>query len=173
MSTAAATQERIAPWKTFDDIIVGQRFEGFGRTVTDAEIVMITAMTTGFHQPLHTNAEWVRSNTAFSGVILPGPIIVSYAIGLLSATLIYSGVTIAFLGLDKVVSKAPVYGGDTITAAATVKSKRLSSNTAKGVIELDIEVTKQDGSVVMAFVYTLMVRTGIAAVPPTAAAGAA
>lgn len=163
MSTEAATQERIAPWKNYNDIIEGQRFEGFGRTITDAEIVMITAMTTGFHQPLHTNAEYVRKNTPFSGVILPGPIIVSYAIGLLSATLIYSGVTIAFLGLDKVTSKAPVYGGDTITASATVNSKRLGSNPSKGILELGIEVTKQDGSVVMTFLYTLMVRTGLPA----------
>lgn len=148
------------PWKHYDDIETGTRIEGFGRTVTDAEIVMITGMTTGFHQPLHTNAEWVRKNTDFKGLLLPGPIIVSYAIGLLSATLVYSPITVAFLGLDKVRAKTPVYGGDTITAHATVTSKRLTSNGQNGVIEMAIEVLKQDGSLAMSFIYTLMVRAG-------------
>jgi acyl dehydratase len=150
-------------WRSYDDVEIGARIEGFGRTISDAEITMITALTTGFHQPLHTNAEWVRANTAFTGVILPGPIIVSYAIGLLSATLVYSTITVAFLGLDKVRAKGPVYGGDTISAAATVTSRRLTSNGENGIIDMDIEVTKQDGSVVMTFVYTLMVRAKAAA----------
>ena len=146
-------------WHSYDDVNVGDRIEGFGRTVTDAEITMITAMTTGFHQPLHTNAEWIRKNTAFAGTILPGPIIVSYAIGLLSATLVYSPITVAFLGLDKVRAKGPVVGGDTITANATVASKRLTSDGRNGIVELAIEVVKQDGSIAMTFLYTLMVRT--------------
>lgn len=149
---------RTTPWASYDDVTVGERIQGFGRTVADAEITMVTALTTGFHQPLHTNAEYVRANTQFSGVLLPGPIIVSYAIGLLSATLIYSGITVAFLGLDKVRAKAPVYGGDTITASATVAGKRLTSAGDHGVVELAIEVHKQDGSLVMSFLYTVMVR---------------
>ena len=68
-------------WRTFEDARVGARIEGFGRTISDAEITMVTALTTGFHQPLHTNAHWVRANTGFSNVILPGPVIVAYAIG--------------------------------------------------------------------------------------------
>ncbi|GAA4326043.1 MaoC family dehydratase [Pigmentiphaga soli] len=160
MAADASMTDRPLPWRGYDDIVVGQRIQGFGRTVTDAEIVMVTALTTGWHQPLHTNAEWVKANTPFAGIILPGPVIVAYAIGLLSATLVYSGVTLAFLGVDKVAARAPVYGGDTITAVATVKSKRLASDPAKGIVELDIGVAKQDGTAVMSFVYTLLVRTG-------------
>lgn len=151
---------RRTPWVSFEDIAVGASFEGFGRTVTDAEITMMTAMTTGFHQPLHTDAEYIRNQTNFQGVLLPGPLIVSYAIGLLSATLVYSGITIAFLGLDTVRSTGPVYGGDTITPTATVRSKKLTSNPAKGVVDLEIAVRKQDGSVVQTFVYSLMVGAG-------------
>ncbi|MBN9425527.1 MAG: hypothetical protein J0H09_03370 [Burkholderiales bacterium] len=157
-ATAAKAAPRPPNWRGFEDAVVGTRFEGFGRTVSDAEITMITALTTGFHQPLHTNAEWVRANTPFSGVILPGPVIIAYAIGLLSATLIYSTVTVAFLGVDKVRAKGPVYGGDTINAAATVVSARPTSNGENGVVELAIEVFKQDGSVVMSFIYTLLLR---------------
>ena len=145
-------------WRTFEDARVGARIEGFGRTISDAEITMVTALTTGFHQPLHTNAHWVRANTGFSNVILPGPVIVAYAIGLLSATLVYSAVTVAFLGLDKVRAKGPVYGGDTINAAATVVSTRPTSNGENGIVEMEIEVSKQDGSLVMTFIYTLLLR---------------
>ncbi len=151
---------RMAPWTGFDDVVVGSSFEGFGRTVTDAEITMMTAMTTGFHQPIHTDAEYIRANTKFQGVLLPGPLIISYAIGLLSATLVYSGITIAFVGLDAVRSTTPVFGGDTITPTATIKSKKLTSNPAKGIVEMDIAVRKQDGTVVQTFLYTLMVRAG-------------
>ncbi len=119
---------------------------------------MMTAMTTGFHQPLHTDSQWIAKHTEFKGVLLPGPIIIAYAIGLLSATLVYSGVTIAFLGIDKVRSKTPVYGGDTITPTATVKSKRLTSNPARGIVELDIAVSNQRSEEVQSFIYTLMVR---------------
>ncbi len=119
---------------------------------------MMTAMTTGFHQPIHTNIEYIRSQTEFKGLLLPGPLIISYAIGLLSATLVYSGITIAFVGLDQVRSKAPVYGGDTITPVATVNSKKLTSNPSKGIVELGIDVRKQDGTQVQSFLYTIMVR---------------
>jgi len=153
-----SNNQRQAPWTSFEDVAVGSSFEGFGRTISDAEITMMTAMTTGFHQPIHTNIEFVRSKTAFQGLILPGPLIISYAIGLLSATLVYSGITIAFVGLDRVRSTAPVYGGDTITPTATVLAKKLTSNPAKGIVELDIVVRKQDGVAVQSFLYSLMVR---------------
>ncbi|MBV7482357.1 MaoC/PaaZ C-terminal domain-containing protein [Bordetella sp. BOR01] len=153
-----SSQIRTQPWGHYDDIVVGSSFTGFGRSVTDAEITMMTAMTTGFHQPLHADAEWIEKHTEFKGILLPGPIIVAYAIGLLSATLVYSGITIAFLGLDKVRSKAPVYGGDTIRPTATVQSKKRTSNPARGIVELAIVVHNQEGAEVQSFLYTLMVR---------------
>lgn len=146
------------PWRNYDDVQIGTRIDGFARTVTDAEITMMTAMTTGFHQPLHTDAPWTRANTPFKGVILPGPVIVAYAVGLLSSTLTYAPITVAFLGLDKVRAKGPIYGGDTMKAVATVSSKRLSSNPENGIVVMAIEVVKQDGSVAMTFDYTIMVR---------------
>lgn len=152
------TRATTARWQSYDDIEVGATIQGFGRTLTEGEIVMISAMTSGLHQPLHVDAEWMRENTKFPGLILPGPLIITYAIGLLSATLVYSTITLAFLGLDKVRAKAPVLAGDTIRPRATVVSKRLTSNGESGVIELDIEVLKQDGTAVMTFLYTLMVR---------------
>jgi acyl dehydratase len=148
----------MAPWNGFDDIVVGSSFEGFGRTVSDAEIMMVSALTGGIHQPLHTNIEHIRAHTQFRGVLLPASLIASYAIGLLSATLVYSGITIAALGLDKVRSTIPVHGGDTITPTATVKSKRLTSNPSRGIVEFDVAVRKQDGTVAQTFVYTVMVR---------------
>jgi acyl dehydratase len=154
------SQAPVAPWRSYEDVQLDARFAGVGRTITEADIMIFTALTTGFHQPLHSNAEWVKANTKFKGVILPGPAILAYAIGLLSATQVYSTITVAFLGLDKVRAKGPVYAGDTINAVAGVASKRLASNPQNAIIDLAIEVAKQDGEVVMTFVYTLMVRAG-------------
>ncbi|HEY9279031.1 MAG TPA: MaoC/PaaZ C-terminal domain-containing protein [Eoetvoesiella sp.] len=153
ISTTIATQ-----WHSYDDIEVGSTFQGFGRTITEAEIVMITAMTTGFHQPLHTNSQWVAENTQFPGVLLPGAVIISYAIGQLSSTLIYSTITIAMVGIDKVRAIKPVCAGDTINARATVVLKRRTSASDRGILELAVEVFNQSGAVVMTFDYVLMVR---------------
>ena len=152
--------QRMAPWRSYDDIVVGSTFEGFGRTITEAEIMMMTAIIGGIHQPLHTNIEYIREHTQFQGVLLPGALITAYAVGLLSATLVYSTITIAALGFDAVRSTSPVLGGDTITPTATVKSKRLTSDPSRGVVAMDVVVRKQDGAVVQSFVYTFMVRAG-------------
>src|SRR5690554_5103981 len=120
--------ERVTrPWRSYEDIAVRSAIEGFGRTISGADLLMFTALAVGFHQPLHTNREWVKVATPFPERLLPGPAILAYSIGLLSATLVYSDVTIAFLGLDELRVHAPVVAGDTITPVAMVASKRLST----------------------------------------------
>jgi acyl dehydratase len=155
-STAAPA--RMAPWTCYDDIVVGSSFAGKGRTITDADVLLFTALTTGFHQPLHTDLEWIRSHTSFPERLLPGPAILAYAIGLLSATLIYSDITVAFAGLDKVRAAKPMVAGDTMTATAMVQEKRLTSNPTRGIVVLAIAVRNQRGEEAMTFLYTLMVR---------------
>ena len=145
-------------WKSYSDIEVGARFKGPGRTITEADVVMFTALTCGFHQPIHTDLEWVRENTAFEERLLPGPAILAYAIGLLSSTLVYRDITVAFAGIDALRARAPVFPGDTITATAEVKSKRVTSDGTKAVVTLAITVTKQNGAAVMTCDYALMVR---------------
>lgn len=146
-------------WRAYEDIAIGQAFEGIGRTITESDILMMTVMTTGLHQPLHTNSAWVKANTPFRGVILPGPVILAYAVGMLSASLVYSAITVAFLGLDRVRATGAVYANDTLTARAVVSGLRLTSNRANGILELDITVSNQSGMKVMSFLYSLMVRT--------------
>lgn len=146
------------PWLTLDDIVVGSRFNGFGRTISEGEISLLTGLTTGFHQPLHCDAEWVRANTSFAGPLLPGAVIVAYAIGLISATLVYSRLTLAALGMDRVRARRPVMAGDTIRASATVASSRPTQEGDKGVVVLEVVVSNQRDETVLTFDYTLLMR---------------
>ena len=148
-----------APWQGLADIRPGSRFAGFARTISDGDISVLTGLTTGFHQPLHCDAEWVRANTPFSGPILPGAVIVACAIGLLSASLVYSRLTLAALGIDRVRARRPVTAGDTIRASAVVASARPTSDGDRGVVDLDVEVHNQHDELVMSFSYTLLVRS--------------
>lgn len=147
----------IAPWKSYDDIVVGSSFVGHGRTVTEADVLIYTALTAGFHQPIHTDLEFVRKRTGFSERLLPGPAIISYSIGLLSGTLVYRDITVAFAGLDKVRARAPVFPGDTITPHATIASKRVTSDGERGLVTFSVEVRKAGGEVAMTYEYLLMV----------------
>lgn len=147
-----------SPWTHYDDIVVGGNFSGVGRTITDFDVNTMTGLISGFHQPLHTDLEWVRANTPFTERLLAGPIILAYSLGSLSASLVYSGITMAFLGIERVRAKAPVYAGDTITATATVASKRLTSDPRRGVLELAVAVRSQREPIVMSYEYSLMVR---------------
>lgn len=145
------------PWKDYDDIVVGASITGHGRTITETDVLMYTALTTGFHQPIHTDLEYVRTRTGFAERLLPGPAIISYSIGLLSGTLAYRDITVAFAGLDKVRAKTPVFPGDTITPVATVAAKRVTSNPERGLVTLSVEVKKATGDVAMTYDYMLMV----------------
>lgn len=145
-------------WKTYDDIEIGSSFRSVGRTISETDVLLFTALTCGFHQPLHTDLEWVRANTTFKERLLPGPAIIAYSIGLLSATLIYRDVTVAFAGMDRIRAKAPVIPGDTIHAVGTVKSAKVTSDGVRAVVTLEISVRNQRDEEVMTYDYALMTK---------------
>lgn len=154
-----------AIWASFDDAVVGNKFQTVGRTVTEADFLMANALIGAFHQPIHTDIEWVRANTDFAERLFPGPMTLCYAIGLLSGTQVYRDITIAFLGLDKVRARAPIHPGDTITVHARIDAKRVTSNPSRGVIEFDIDVKNQRAETVMDFAYSLLVRVDKVSAP--------
>lgn len=147
-----------AIFERFDDISLGTVLGSAGRTISEADFLMFSGLTAGFHNPVHHNVEWIRAHTEFRDRVFPGPGILAYAIGMLSATLVWRAILIAQVGLDEVRTVAPVYPGDTITARATIVGKRVTSRPDRGIVNSEVVVLNQDEKAVMTYKYAVMVR---------------
>ena len=130
----------------FEDLEPGQVLQSAGRTITDADILAFAGISGDFNE-LHMNEEWVRAHTPFSGRVAHGLLILGIASGLRQATLDQLYV-IAYLNVDRAFT-APTYAGDTISVRWTVGELRDSrSHPEAGIVRLDAEVAKSDGTVV-------------------------
>jgi 3-hydroxybutyryl-CoA dehydratase len=99
----------MAEMKYFEDFNVGDRIVTRGRTITEADIVMFSALSGDWH-PLHTDVEYAKQGP-FKERIAHGFLVLSVASGLLPLSEI---AIIAFYGMDKVRFIAPVRLLDTI-----------------------------------------------------------
>jgi acyl dehydratase len=159
MSDSQFPDSGILPrWPRLDAFHEGDSVHTPGRTITEAELVMFSALTGGIHSPLHLDREWVLKNTHFPDRIAPGTMTYSYAISQLSATLAYQGAVVAYLGTENLRAHNPVIPGDTIHTVAEVVSTRPTSKGDRGVVEFGITVYNQHDEKVMSFTYVLMVR---------------
>jgi acyl dehydratase len=130
----------------FEDLEPGQQLQSAGRTITDADILAFAGVSGDFNE-LHTNEEWVKANTPFTGRIAHGLLILGIASGLRNAVLDQLFV-VAYLNVERAFT-GPTYVGDTISALWTVGEKRDSrSRPESGIVRLDCEVAKSDGTVV-------------------------
>jgi 3-hydroxybutyryl-CoA dehydratase len=129
-----------------EDLEPGQRFLSGGRTMTEADIVAFAGISGDF-SPLHTDEQWVRDHTPFTGRIAHGLLVLSVSSGLRTPGLDDLEV-IAYLEETRAFV-APTYPGDTIRARWTVRELRRSgSRPTTGVVTVDVEVFKQDETVV-------------------------
>jgi acyl dehydratase len=130
----------------FEDLEAGQVLQSAGRTITDADILAFAGISGDFNE-LHMNEEWVREHTPFTGRVAHGLLILAIASGLRQAVMDQLYV-IAYLNVDRAFT-APTYAGDTISVRWTVGELRDSrSHPEAGIVRLDAEVAKADGTVV-------------------------
>lgn len=131
----------------WQDLKVGDRFKTFGRTVTETDVINFVNGV-GMHEPLFTDAEYRRTQSAMSGFAAPGSLIFCMAEGLtLSGTAHATG--LAFLKMDLDI-KGPVFVGDTIHVEIEVTESRASSK-GRGLVRTKNEVKNQRGDVVMIY----------------------
>ena len=121
------------------NLTVGQRATR-SQTLT-AESVQTFAALTGDYNPLHFDAEFA-SRTPFGRLVVQGGLTTGLLHALVATDL--PGPGTVFLSQNWKFT-APVYLGDTITAAAEV----MSVHATKPVSQLAIRVTRQDGQVVL------------------------
>jgi acyl dehydratase len=147
MSETTESERIVQRGLYFDELRVGTFYDHRpGRTVTEADNVLFTALTMNT-QPLHLDEAWAAT-TEFSGRVVNSMFTLSTMVGL-SVTQLTLGTIVANLGLTDVDFPAPVRVGDTLYAETLIVSKRPSSSRpGQGVVEYAHTMRNQDGTVV-------------------------
>ncbi len=126
----------------FEDFSVGQEFKTNSRTITPTDVEMFTSLSWAVN-PIFLNDQYARER-GFPSRVVPGALVIAYAIGLLYQTSIFDHI-IALAGIDKLVFKSPTHPGETIWAMARVTDKRESKSRDRGVVRLFVECLKGPG----------------------------
>lgn len=140
--------------KFFEDYEIGAVRETFGRTLTEADIVLHAGQTGDFY-PHHMDEEWCRTQE-FGRRIAHGTLVFSVGIGLTAGVVNPEAFS---YGYDRLRFVKPVFIGDTIRSRVTVKEKRdHPKRSGYGFVVEQVEVFNQHGQVVLACEHILMVR---------------
>ncbi|MFC7021400.1 MULTISPECIES: MaoC family dehydratase [Haloarcula] len=110
-------------------------------------------------QPLHLDAEFA-ADTQFGERVVNGLYTLSLAVGL-TVPDTTDGTIVANLGYDDVEHPAPVFHGDTVRAETTVTETRLTSDEERGVVTMEVEVYRQDDTLVCSFERTALVERSL------------
>ncbi len=142
----------------YDDFRIGDSFESQSSRSLVQDDIDKFARLTGDLNPLHVNPEYA-SNTSFRGTIAHGVLTIGMALGLWYTMGLTRDSVIALIALDKISYGAPVRPGDSIKLRTTVSSMRLSkSNANAGIVTFSDRVVNQEGTIVLKFKRTLMLR---------------
>lgn len=128
----------------FEELEVNKEFITPRRTITESDVVNFAGLS-GDYNPIHTDEEYAK-NTPFGTRILHGPAGFAIATGLESRLGFKDGTAIAFLGMTWDL-KAPIKIGDTIHVVETVSSKRETSKEDRGIVNFEVKIVNQDGTV--------------------------
>ena len=139
----------------WEDLVEGDLIHSAGMTITDAHLVQWAGLT-GDLVSLHLD-ETYAAQTQFGQRIAHGPLTLSLGLGLMTQTGYFSNV-VAWLGLDAVRAMAPVFIGDTIHVEARVATARETKKPGVGIWAIDYTVLKQDGTIVMTFSSSFMIK---------------
>lgn len=120
----------------FDELQVGERREFTGITITETHVVNFAGVT-GDHFGLHMDAEYAKT-TPFGQRVAHGLLVLSCGAGLIP---LLPGRVNAFIGMNDVRFRAPVFFGDTIRPAMEVLEKR--EKAPGGVVTLQETILNQ------------------------------
>ncbi len=143
--------------KRYEEYVVGETFDSYGRTITETDIVNFTCLA-GLKLPMFIDEEFSKKHSLYKTRVAPGLLTASLAAGMLEDIL--GKYTLAALGLDRFKFRAPVKAGDTITARVTVEEMRDVKNGERGVLGVRIDVTNQNGETPLTFHGAFMMRKG-------------
>ncbi len=139
----------------WEDLSEGDELVGPGVTISEAHLVNWAGLT-GDWVSLHLDEQYA-AQTQFGQRIGHGPLTLALALGLMTQTG-YFGNVVAWLGLDGVRAKAPVFIGDTVHPEGRLAVAQTTSKPDRGVWALDYSMVNQDGAIVMTFRSSLLIR---------------
>ncbi len=138
----------------FEDYVIGASRRTFGRTITEADIV-IHAGQTGDNFPHHMDAQWCATQD-FGQRIAHGTLIFSVGIGMTASTINPHAMS---YGYDRLRFVRPVFIGDTIRVVATISEARAHAKRAEvGVIVEAVEILNQADETVLACEHLYLVK---------------
>jgi acyl dehydratase len=138
----------------FEDYAAGSVRKTLGRTITEADIVIHAGQTGDFY-PHHMDAEWCRTQP-FGQRIAHGTLIFSVAVGMTAGNVNPEAFS---YGYDRLRFIRPVFIGDTIQVAVTIKEKRDHPKSPQHGIVVELcQVENQRGETVLACEHLLMVK---------------
>lgn len=142
--------------KYFEDFEVGAEFTTPARTITQTDIINFACLSGDFNE-VHTNFEYCKT-TNFGEPIAHGPLVYAVAAGLQYASGLNDGTLLALLQNDNWRMINPVKHGDTIRMISKVIAKKESSKPDRGVVTLQRQIVKQDGSLAQEMTTTFLYR---------------
>jgi acyl dehydratase len=130
----------------FEDYEIGCTRRSFGRTITEADIVLHAGQTGDFF-PHHMDAEWCATQD-FKQRIAHGTLILSVGIGMTATAINPRSMS---YGYDRVRFIRPVLIADTITVTAKITEKRdHPKRKTHGIVVEAVEIANQRGETVLA-----------------------
>lgn len=140
----------------FEDFTVGEVFETYRRTVTEADLVGFTQLA-GLRLPVFIDEEWARRESAFGGRIVPGFLICTVSAGMLESVL--GAKTIAGLSMDGFRFHAPVRPGDTLRCEVRIDDVKPTSDGKRGVLATGVKVLNQDNVAVLEYATRVLLKS--------------
>lgn len=141
--------QRIGQGFYWQDLVVGQVFETFHRTITEADLVLFIGCT-GMLESIFIEEGYAGS--AIEGRPVPGALTYAIIEGFILQSMI-QGTGLAMLELQQTIH-SPVRVGDTIGASITVAAVRPTSKNDRAVVTSEITVHNQHGTCVMTYTAT-------------------
>ena len=138
----------------FEDFEVGDIYRSrLGRTITQADNVLFTLMSNNTNQ-IHFNDEYAR-HTGFEKPLVNSIVTLAVVTGLGVADVSENGFA---LGWDRIELPNPVFAGDTLySQSAVVEVRQSRSRPQHGIVKVRTCGVKQDGTIVIDCVRSIMV----------------
>jgi itaconyl-CoA hydratase len=138
----------------FEDFEVGDVYRSrLGRTITQADNIWFTLLTNNTNQ-IHYN-EHFAERTQFGKPLVNSTLTMAIVAGLSVTDTSENGVN---LGWEEIRIPNPLFEGETLYCESEVLDKRESkSNPTRGIVKFRTRGIKQDGTVVMEYVRSVMI----------------